>query len=386
MHFFLLALAQLVPWYLFPGTAPKDTAKVPQKSPELQEAVVAGLPAKKDTATFTIRSKEFSLIVPDEINIALALPLGTGNGIDFYCGALLAARELGSEGRRLNIRAVDADRTELTGELMAWSDIFIGPFAYEGIKKALGCCPEDRFVISPLEPRTDVLADSLQIIQTPTRLEDQLRDLARWSADGLSAGESIVLVLENEADTSSVIKAEFDRMRIPYKLVYGYASARNVCDKGGTRFITGSSKEYFVSGLVRTVSVLALEKNVVSVYCPSKVRSYENLNVELLHNANAHIASTYFVDYSSPSVKQFVYSYRALFKAEPNSFAFHGYDTVKYFTDLCAIFGREWYKKITDYSTQGLQTGFRFESLQTGIVNCATKRIVYSPDFSISVQ
>ena len=124
----------------------------------------------------------------------------------------------------------------------------------------------------------------------------------------------------------------------------------------------------------------------MSIYCPSRVRNYENLNVELLHNASAHITTNYYVDYDSPEVRSFVFSYRALFKTEPNSFAFHGYDTMKYFTRMCSVYGREWYKRIDTYRGKGLQSDFSFTLVADGALNHACRRIVYNPDFTVSVR
>ena len=81
-------------------------------------------------------------------------------------------------------------------------------------------------------------------------------------------------------------------------------------------------------------------------------------------------------------------AYRALFNAEPNQFAFHGYDTMHFFIDICRTYGRQWPKVLQDYSERGLQTDFRFarEEGAEGFVNTAVRRVIYTPDFKVVLQ
>lgn len=357
MRTLVLILAQVIPWYLFPGTAPKDTTRAP---------------------------------VPEEpqvFELTFALPFDNAGNIDFYCGALLAARDLGDKGLKINISAYDLSKCEVTEGMLEGSDIFIGPIEYDDILKAAAICPDDRMIISPLDPKALALTDCFNVIQTPVSTEEHLRDMTDWALEEVGDNDRLVVVLETAADTSGVILNELDEMGVNYYITYGYMSVQSACaPEGRTIFLTGSDKEYFLSGVIRCVSVLALQQHDVSVYCPSKVRSYENLNVELLHNANVHMSSTYFVDYNSPEVQRFVYAYRAIFKAEPNSYSFHGYDTMKYFTTLLSLYGHNWPYRIYSYYGKGLQTEFRFRKRGKGAENCASKRIEYSPDYSITVQ
>lgn len=354
MSHILSILLQLIPWYLFPGTAPADTS---------------------------IKTSS------EAVEVCLVMPLSgsvPGN-VDFYCGALLAARDLGNEGIRIGLHIHDSSIETVSAGLIAESDVFIGPVSYEDILAAALICPEGKMIISPLEQKVSTLTDSLRVIQTPVRIEDQKLELARWAVEELTPETSIVVVLENNTDSAGGITDELDRLGVPYSKSTGYSDLARFCREGcATRFISGSDKEYFNSGVVRCVSVLALEKNDVSLFCPSRVRSYENLNVELLHNANAHIATNYYVDYDSPEVRSFVLGYRALFKAEPNSFAFHGYDTMKYFTKIRSLFGSGWIWNLDNFRGEGLQSDFSFRRTATGALNHACRRIIYNRNYTIS--
>lgn len=386
MRLFLLIFAQIIPWYLFPGTAPKDTSKVSVKPAEAveQKAITPSEPSQD-----TIAVQAFVKDIPETINVTFALPIkGTAAGnIDFYCGALLAAREMGNVGTRINVRAIDCTEESISEQMIGESDIFIGPIDYKDMESVLNCCPYNKVLISPLDPKCREFAKDHHLIQVPVCQEEQLRNLARWAAESVGDGGKLVVLQEHLADSSDVIVNELDRIGATYSLAGGYMSAESVCNQNGrTVFITGSDKEYFVSGAVRSVSVLSMQHHEVSLYCPSKVRSYENLNVELLHSANVHLSTSYQVDYNDESVKTFVRTYRSLFRSEPNSYAFHGYDTMKYFTEICSAFGRNWFLKLDEYPVSGLQTGFRFIETEDGMENISVKRIIYNRDYSITVQ
>lgn len=390
MRFFLFILTQIIPWYLFPGAAPKDTSKVSSKPAQTAETVEQQ-PMVSTTPSFpeTYEVQTFVSDIPETINVTFALPLnGASTGdMDFYCGALMAARELGEEGTRINVKAVDYSSEFISAQMIGESDVFIGPIDYNGMSGVLNCCPEGKVLVSPLDPRCREFVKDRHIVQVPVCQEEQLRDLARWAAEGARRGNRLVVILESPTDTSNVIVNELDSIGVPFESTVGYMSAESVCSSSGrTIFITASDKEYFVSGAVRSVSVLALQHHDVSLYCTSKVRSYENLNVELLHSANVHFTTNYQVDYNDKAVKDFVRTYRAFFRSEPNSYAFHGYDTMKYFTGICSVFGRNWFLKLAEYPGNGLQTGFRFIETENGMENVSVKRITYNSDYSITVQ
>ena len=148
-----------------------------------------------------------------------------------------------------------------------------------------------------------------------------------------------------------------------------------------------SESEAFVSDVVRHANLLALRNNRKSeivVYGLSKIRSFDTIEIESLHNTNLHVAISYFVDYDSPAVQKFLMSYRALFNAEPGPFAFQGYDTAYNFIKMCSKYGRRWADKLDDESMRGLQSNFTFDRKDPH-VNKAIRRVVYSPDFSIKL-
>lgn len=384
----LLLFILIVPWYLFPGTASKDSSKIKRAAGTEVVAPAAREPGKGSVTTDNFVPDIFD--IPETINVTLAMPLdsaSTGN-VDFYCGALVAARDMGDNVEELNLRVFDSSVGSISGQLMEESDVFIGPIGFNDVGKALECCPDGKTLVSPLDPRCREFSADQRMVQVPASQEEQLRELARWACESMNpASDRLVVLMEDANDSTDVIVDELKRAGAIFSTATGYMSSEKFCEKERrTIFITGSEKDYFIAGAVRQISVLAMRHLDVSLFCPSRARSLENLNVELVHSANVHLTTFYQVDYSREEVRNFVITYRSLFHAEPNSFAFHGYDTMKYFTQMCSEFGRQWYKKLPEYPMDGLQAGFRFRKTESGMENVSVKRVIYNRDYSITIQ
>lgn len=350
------------------------------------------------------KTETYTLDVPDVINVAILLPFAAnGNAdeksLDFYSGALMAARDLGNSGIKMNITALDVAAAAPGARLLEESDVIIGPISVEGIKSAAGRSGEGKYIISPLEPKVSQLVDSLSIVQTPTPSGIQDSELVKWAIEDMQYGDSLVLVTQagvaltgDAKEIADALRASGRRYRnLSYSITRGTqsqagfvnASAKN----GTTRFIVASESETFVNDVVRNVTLLSYRKNSVALYAPSRIRSYGMIESENLHKANTHVTAGYFVDYGDPKVRQFVLAYRSLFGGEPNSFAFHGYDTLHYFVGICHRFGRMWDMKLDEYTERGLQTDFRFiPDKGDGRENTAVRRIVYSPDYKITLE
>jgi hypothetical protein len=96
------------------------------------------------------------LDIPERISVALLLPFTSSkhsdNTVDFYSGLLLAARDLGKSGVRIDSDAIDVrDSLSITPSSLADKDIIFGPITTKDMQVILGKCPEGKFIISPLD-------------------------------------------------------------------------------------------------------------------------------------------------------------------------------------------------------------------------------------------
>lgn len=347
----------------------------------------------------------FVLDIPERISVALLLPFTSSklsdNTVDFYSGLLLAARDLGKSGVQIDIDAIDVrDSSSITPASLAGHDIIFGPITSKDMKVMLERCPDGKFIVSPLDPQAVALTKNAPSIQAPTPTALQNQDIVRWAIEEMAPGDSLVLITQKGVTLSEGSKCIVDALKasgVKYHTIsYGILEGLSIqkafeahCSANGiTRYIVAADDESFANDAVRNVNLMLFKKHDVALYAPSRIRSFNMIETEYLHSVNTHISAAYFTDWGEKNVSNFIMAYRALFNAEPNQFAFHGYDTMHFFIDICRTYGRQWPKVLQDYSERGLQTDFRFvrDEGAAGFVNTAVRRVIYTPDFKVVLQ
>lgn len=368
-----------------------------------EEAQVQGralFPQMKKSDENRIQDKEEEQGL-EVVNIAILLPFNANGAtddksVDFYSGVLLAARELGNKGININLSSYDISGGNISSSMLRDADLILGPISEREVYSAAGICPYGKYIISPLEPKTAGMADSLRVIQAPTPTVAQAEDAVRWAIGDMAPGDSLILIREKGKPLSGIPAAMLFTLKksgmrystLSYELLSGLQIQPVFVERssthGTTRYLIASEDESFVNDAVRNINLMAYKKQKVVLYGPSKIRSFGTIETENLHNISTHISSSYQIDYSKPEVLAFVKSYRALFECEPNSFAFHGYDCLNYFATMCARFGNSWFARLTSENGSGLQTDFSFEPIAgAGQINTAIRRVVYTPDYRI---
>lgn len=340
----------------------------------------------------------FVLDIPETIELTLLLPIKStatpsANFLDYYSGALMAVRDLGNNGTKISLNIYDtADASaRITDSGLAESDVIIGPVSAEDIQKTLARCPENKFVVSPIEPKAACLADSCHVIQVPASANDQIDELVKWLKEDTGILDTVILLEDSMNDATKAEATYLIQCLKDSGLQYTTLTEPRFdgidFTKGEVRILVASERDSFLCSSVNSIGKLGLNKGNVTLYSTSRIRSMEGINAESMFNARCHMTSNYYVEYSDPEVKKFVLAYRALFQNEPSSFSFHGYDSVKFFVTMCRKYGRQWYKKIQEESWRGMQTDFMFnESDKAGMVNSAIRRIVYNTDLSTTLQ
>ena len=404
-----LSLNACAQWYLFPGKKKQvvDTTVVDsmrQYRPDTTQTQTAPAPSDTVAVADTVihsdwfrnddEDKVFMLDMPDVIRIGLALPLQASaqkpsdNFLDFYSGALLALRDLGAAGLRADLQVYDSadSKTAIPTSLIDESDVIIGPVSYEELQSSAAQC-NGKVLISPLEPKAASLAADGAVVQAPSGWSAQVDELVRWIRDELPIGEPVYVVRDTatmvQGEQSAYLIEQLQQRNIRYQSVL---STREIPFKKGqkARVVVASDRDNFITTAVRSLGIEGARNNDVILYGTARMR-VNGVTQTDLHNANAHLALSYFIDYDDPAVRRFILAYRALFQGEPGSFSFQGYDTTHYFVTMCSKYGRQWYKKLPEYNEKGLQADFRFRE-EPARINQAARRVVYNPDLTTTKQ
>ena len=389
-------------WYLFPGKKkqtepPKTTADTTARHSRPDTAKVAPVadPAAAPQDSSAVLPPDewddrYELDMPDVIHIGLALPLQASaqrpsdNFLDFYSGALLALRDLGMAGLKADLQVYDTadSKTSVPQSLIDESDVIIGPVSYDELESSAPQC-RGKVLISPLEPKAAALAEHGRVVQAPSAPNAQTDELVRWIREELPYGDVLYVVPDTATQAVSEQSAYFlDELRERGVRFQSVFSVGEIPFRKGqkVRVALGSDREAFVTGAVRALSIEGARNNGVILYGTSRTRT-NGVNQTDLHNTEAHLTVSYFIDYDDPAVRKFILAYRSLYKNEPGSFAFQGYDTMHYFVTMCAKYGRRWHKKLASYGETGLQADFRY-TRDHGRINQAARRIVYLPDLT----
>lgn len=368
----VLTFLQILPWTLFPGIVSDTT--------------------------------ESTVYKDGRVSVAIVLPMtnkaGEGNGnFDFYCGALLGAKTLGEQGIEIDISAYDLNTEYPLASDLKEKELILGPVEAKDITSLSQRIDDSTsFIISPLDAKISGIADSVRVIQAPVSWQLQAQDLVLWMLEDKRASDTVLIVEKSEAVRSEYgdfIVNLLDTLGIRYhKLSYAPTdgltindSYRNVASRNGvTRIFITSDDEAFVNDVIRNVSMLKLDNLEAVLYCPSKVRNFELMDISNLYNANVRFTSCYMIDYSDPQVKNFILKYRALYQCEPNAFAFQGYDLINFFVKQVYEYGSDWLDTLQNVKGNGLQTSFKFSKEGKGLLNKAVRRVCYNPDYSITIQ
>ena len=372
------------------------------------ELAIGSLKVAADSVVVAIDSVEVAV---DSIAVALLLPMEANDStanvryLNYYFGSLLAARDMSAKGVKMKISTIDTSNPvdfARTPSVLHDADVIIGPVSTSDILMTLPYLPKGKFLVSPMDSKTEELTVDSPVILAATPVSTQVKDAVSWMMDEKADADTLILVRESDVRLTAasrqlreiVEKAAINEelsnaIEVDYSIANGlemneWFGVHTHLGDTATRVMVLSEREVFVKDVIRNVYLQNSLKHNVTIYGPSRTRSND---VEEMCNAYLHNSVTYYVDYDNPEVIDFVSNYRALFHCEPDSFAFHGYDTMRYFVSICARYGSNWPSKLEHFRQSGLQTHFRFETTETvGKVNAGLRRVLYTPGFVIYVM
>ena len=384
-------------WWLFPG---KKKAQKKSQADTTAVVKIDSVITSEDliVAADTLDSDELWLnAFSDELNVSLILPLKasdekpSSNFLEMYSGALMAVRDLGRSGIRVNLRVYDsaAPGFSLDGDLVSGQDVVIGPVEYEGLQTLSAQLGRGRAIVSPLEPKAASLTADGKLIQSPVPWTRQIDEMVDWLIEETMAGDEVVVIrdvsVQGNGEQSSYLISRLQQAGVMFRSI---SSAEELSQKplGKYRLMIASDNDAFITKAVRGIGIASTIQDNIVLYSSSRVRNCVGPDVFDLYTANTRLCASYFIDYEDPAVKDFIIAYRSLMQSEPGSFAFQGYDTVRYYVAASARFGRRWARRLPEYSHKGLQSDFRFDyDVADGKQNIAVRRIVYRPDLTVSL-
>lgn len=342
----------------------------------------------------------------EEVKVTLILPMKAStenvsrNNMDFYSGVLMAVKDLADSGISTELNVYDSSDSShpIASEDLNGSDLVIGPVSSGDLGRLMVSSPEIKTIISPLDPRAESLAfGNSNFIQVPAPQMAQYQDLLEWIKEDTVPGDTLLIISEKGARatdaTAQMVKATGSSGMTFIPFSYNILEGRDITEPltnlmtatGTNRVLIASESEAFVNDVVRNLNILIYNKLNVVLYAPARIRNFETIEVENLHNTSLHASLGYLIDYENDQVKNFLLKYRALYNTEPTQYAFQGYDIATYFISMCSRYGTDWMKKLAESEKEMLQSSFRFTPIEEGgYVNRGIRRLVYGPGWSVT--
>ena len=383
-------------WWLFPGKKDKkENVQATQKESESLKTTV--IEEARDSIS-TDADEQWLDGRSDDVKVALVLPFNavqtpSSTYLEMYSGALLALRDLGNRGINIKLHVFDSSSEEyaLNKDALNSMDLVIGPVDYNGLSEVTSILGRTRMVISPLEPKAASLLDTNDnIIQSPVGWARQVDVMVEWLEQETSLGDQVIVIrdasLKGAGEQSSYLMDKLSAAGVLFRTVNSIKDIQNI-KHTHYRVLIASDDDSFITKEVKEIGIAASIHNNITLYSTSRFRNCVGPDVFDLYTANTRMAATYYVDYDSEAVKRFILEYRSIFQSEPGSFAFQGYDIMKYYLSAYSSLGRRWFTKLPTFPGKGLQSDFIFSTkIGDGRENTAVRKVVYSPDLSISLR
>ncbi len=338
----------------------------------------------------------------EPLHIALILPFkASGNPssqfLNFYAGALMAVQDQKEKGAHLVLNVYDLEQGSeaiMADHKFQESDLVVGPVEAATLAPFLGFAEQKGIpIVSPLDHKADSLVDTHDFLfQVPANAETQLRNLIASIRPG---SEPVILLASNaagDAEFLGTVEALLVKEDISYRKT-GIASLPGILESSARRatakVLIGSENRSFTTEAISALNTIAKKNVPMEVWCTNRVRNYEMSDPDALFNITAHTSAPYFVDYSDPKDQRFVLQYRSLYYAEPDDFAFQGYDVLTYFIASMMQQGSAFVEHAELHPMQLLHCNFSFvrEQNESGWRNYATRHLVYNKeDYSITIS
>jgi len=328
------------------------------------------------------------------INIALALPFqldkvtasskidgNTDKFLEFYQGMLLAVDSLKKHGLSFNIHVFDSGKSGeeikkmLNNPELKNMDMIIGPAYTVQIKPLSDFALLNQIkLIIPFSSKSEETKTNPNIFQINTP-QPQMNELIAGKFVFHFGNKNIILLrfkteaYDDKVEFSNALEAALKEHKIKYTTVI-YESAeklrKELSDVTGNIIVPLTTNQVALSQVLPIINMLGEKKNV-SLFGFPEWQTYQSISKDLFR-LNTYIPSSFFVDYKSANVKNYLRKYRHFYNTEPANitpqYSMLGYDIVMYFSEALAKYGHYFTKELRRFNpAELLQMNFRFKQI-----------------------
>jgi len=334
--------------------------------------------------------------------------------LEFYEGALIAIDSLQKAGAKIELTLYDTEFDAKKVDVLMRdpkllnSNLIIGPVEVSLQKNMAAFCHKNQIaMVSPLSNDNSVALGNpfyIQINPAKDYIIKKTADLVverfkgknivvlnHWGSDKVKEAKMIELVREKLSASGmqgSIHGVEYSA---------GGAAGSAQIEKGLKRDVENvvlvavtenrDEREAFLSRAINNLYALSKEYNITLIGMSDYLR-LKSINGEYFHKLNMTYLTPNHIDYTGNAVNSFVRKYRKEFAGEPTFFSFRGYDVVWYFVKAFDVYGRNYFERIGNYSTDLLMSDFDFSRIKElgGYLNNSLYIVNHTPEFDVLVQ
>ncbi len=306
--------------------------------------------------------------------------------INFYGGIQLAAKEMETDGVKLNVYVRDTKSDDsgipalLSSPDARNTDVFIGPYRREHIRTVADQAKKENFVMfSPHSAVTNLVQGNPNFVQVNPSLEQHCRALLRHVRSEFSEEEILILYRANQpaektcAEYFQNANAGLQGAREPELIpelvlensTYGGINISQLI-KGRPRIaimVPSWAEQNFILMLLRRIIEAKSDDQMVVVYGMPQWIEFQNFEYDYFEKLQVRISSNSFIDLKDPAVKAFRQRYLAEFGAMPEPAAYEGYGLFRFIGKMLKEYGKYFQYYMDVNPTTGLHTRYEFQSI-----------------------
>ncbi len=340
---------------------------------------------------------------------------GTTGFLEMYEGILLAADTLRSQGLDINLHVFDIknDTIEITRLIQSGKldrmDLIIGPVHSRNLSIVAGYASGLGIpVVSPVQLfNNSVLVNNPLLFIANSSLEVAQNSIAKKAGDYYN--DNIILVHSDTSNTNIEVAAFKNRImaELNARTMTGVINLKEMVfssrtetgnepvhlsqylsDKTGNVVIIASEDAPVMSEVIQEAHNLSRKFNMTVFGYPG-MRLLKNIDPRFFFELGLMVYSPYWIDYTSPDVRQFCSDFLEKFHTQPTemSYAWEGYDIAYYFLSGLSIHGREFLLHPEIHNPDLLYTEFDFRrnSIENGFENQKLFLIRYTNNYELEL-
>ncbi|WP_340114771.1 LysM peptidoglycan-binding domain-containing protein [Maribellus mangrovi] len=332
----------------------------------------------------------------------------TENFVQFYEGVLLALDHLKLQGRDVQLKVFDTQRSAdsilqyISDPDFLNTDLIIGPIYPDVQAPVSQIAAKNRIpMVSPLASQSRLIQTNPYYFQVNPSREYLGVETAEMVAEEYYNSNFIVLKTEDYSRTEegklvNLLQEKFFNAGLMSQREGVNFTIYDFKNEGpfGLRRIMSKSKENVVyipdsnegslSIAISNVNNLASDYSITLIGS-HRFPSFQSIQIDHFHNLKLKYIAPYWIDYSNQNTIAFIEDFKTNYGTEPDNFGIQGYDVTSYFLKAISGFGKEFADCLPYFHVDLIQGNYHFEKYSQfgGYMNQGVSVISYTRDYEV---